>query len=117
MPAALMSRFSYPKVPGDGFESVVDVTGPVNYTQIAGTPPTGGQVITAADFGLQSMDWVGAMGSDNGQYAAIVFPVPFTQGSSLNSVLLMWTLAASGAQAPPGANLSARTVRLLAKGR
>ena len=117
MATALMSRFSYPKVPGDGFWSIVDVTGPASYTQIAGTPPTGGQEVTAADFGLQSLDWVGAMGSDNGQYSVIVMPIPFASGAPLGSVLLLWSLATSGAQAAAGANLSARTVRLLAIGR
>lgn len=118
MPATVMSRFSYPKVPGDSLWSIVDMTGPASYTQVTtGTPATGGQAVTAADFGMQSLDWIGAIGSDNGQYAVTVIPAPFNVGAPFNSALLQWSLAATGAQAAAAANLSARTVRLLAIGR
>ena len=113
----VMSRFSYPKVPGDTPWSIADISGPVLYAPIApGVPPSGGQVVTAADFGLESLDWVGSMGSNNGQYNAVVIPSAFNSGAPLASVRLIWTLAATGAQA--GAiNLSAFTVRLFAIGR
>src|SRR5262249_37362825 len=118
MPATVMSRFSYPKVPGDTLESMVDVTGPASYTQlVVGTPPTGGQAVTATECGLQSIDWVQSMGSDNGQYDIVCVPVAFTLGNPLASVRLQWIISATGAEAAAAANLSARTVRLFVKGR
>lgn len=118
MAATVMSRFSYPKVPGDSLWSITDITGPASYTQVTtGTPPTGGQLVTAADFGLQSIDWVGVMASDNGQYSVAAIPAPFNLGNPLASVALQWSVAATGAQVAAAVNLSARTVRLLAIGR
>jgi hypothetical protein len=112
-----MSRFSYPKVPGDGLWSMIDVPGPVLYAPlVVGTPPTGGQVLNAADCGLQSIDWIQSMGSNNGQYDVTCVPAAFSLGNPMAQVLLMWAVAATGTQA--GAiNLSAFTVRLLVIGR
>lgn len=117
MAATVMSRFSYPKVPGDSLWSMLDITGPTAYVPVvAGTPPTGGQLIPASNFGLQSIDWVQSTGSDNGGFDIVCIPMPFSLGNPMPAVLLMWVNALTGAQAPAG-NLSARTVRLLAIGR
>src|SRR5215472_6456806 len=98
MPATVMSRFSYPKVPGDGLWSIVDVTGPTSYAVIVvGTPPGGGQLVTAADCGLISIDWIQSMGSDDGQYDIVCIPAPFTLGNPLVAVRLMWLISATGA--------------------
>jgi hypothetical protein len=112
-----MSRFSYPKVPGDSLWSVADVTGPNPYSPIVvGTPPSGGQVLNASDFGLQSIDWVQSMASNNGHYGIVCVPGAFSPGNPMASVRLMWVVAATGAEV--GAiNLSAFTVRLMAIGR
>ena len=116
MATALMSRFSYPKVPGDSLWSIVDVTGPASYVPPSvGVSPTGGQPITAADFGLQSIDWIGTMGSPGAQYNVIVIPTS-TIGAPFNAARLMW-LGVTGTAVSPGANLSGNTVRLLAIGR
>lgn len=121
MPATVMSRFSYPKVPGDEKHSITDVTGPSNYIGISigvgGNPPTGGQSVTAADFGLQSLDFVTAMGGSNGQYSVTVFPTAFERGNEMKAVQLQWNVASTGAQVGSGLNLSAATVRLKAVGR
>jgi hypothetical protein len=118
MPATVMSRFSYPKVPGDGLWSIVDVTGLASYAVIViGTPPTGGQLVTPADCGLQSIDWIQSMGSDNGQYDVTCYPAPFTLGNPFAGVRLQWLTAATGAEAIAATNLSARSVRLLVIGR
>lgn len=118
MPATVMSRYSYPKSPGDERWAVTDMTGPASYTAIVtGTPPTGGQIIRAADFGLQSLDWVQSMGSDNGQYDIVCIPNGFTLGNPLASFLLQWIVSATGAEVAGAVNLSARTVRLLGIGR
>lgn len=119
MSATPMSRFSYPKVPGDGPWSVVDVAGPTSYVQMAqGTPPTGGQILTAAGFGLQSLDWVAVIGpSDNYQYSVQVVPLPLLPGSPFEAMAVAWSVTATGAQVANGINLSARTVRMLGIGR
>jgi hypothetical protein len=84
---------------------------------VVGTPPTGGQLVTATDFGLQSLDFVQCMGSDNGQYDIACFPVPFSPGNPMTQVRVQWILSATGAEAAGAANLSARTIRLWAMGR
>ena len=60
----LLTRYGYPKVPGDNPESIIDVVGPTAYVQLVagstGPPivqPTGGQRIFASAFGLQSLDF------------------------------------------------------------
>src|SRR5215467_8560245 len=81
MAAALLTRYSYPKVPGDQYESIIDVTGPASYTPLVPgtpgppvTPPTGGQRITAQDFGLLALDLVVSMGSTDGGHYVVVVP-------------------------------------------
>jgi hypothetical protein len=118
MPATVMSRFGYPKIPGDSLWSVVDVTGPTSYTVITtGSPPTGGQLLAPADCGLQSIDWVQSLGSDDGQYDIVCVPGPFSAGNPLAGVRLQWIISATGAQVAGAVNLSSRTVRLLVIGR
>jgi hypothetical protein len=98
--------------------SILDVPGPASYTAVVtGSPPTGGQLITAADCGLQSLDWVQSQGSDDGQYDIMVVPAPFSLGNPMPAVRLMWVVAATGAQVTAAVNLSARTVRLYVTGR
>jgi hypothetical protein len=129
----LLLRYSYPKVPGDQQWSIIDVAGPTNYTPItqgAPGPPvvpvSGGQQIFAQDFGLQALDLVVAMGSQDGLYIVDVIPVngrpggPITDyavGSDFNSVLLNWVELTTVEEAPPATNLSTSRVRLLAIGR
>lgn len=140
MATQLMSRFSYPKVPGDAPWSIIDAIGPTSYTAVLPVvepppppppddapeaarlisprvAPTGGQAITASDFGLQSLDWVGAMGSDSGSYSASVVPGDFSLGAPLDYVLLLWIDVATGAEVATGTDLSTNVVRLLAIGR
>jgi|SRR5215471_13002155 len=131
MATALLTRFSYPKVPGDQPESILDVTGPASYTPVTPgtpgppiTPATGGQRITAADFGLQSLEFVVSLGSTDGQYSVIVVPettepppnppLP-TQlpDGTFSAVLLAW-MQLGGAQA--SGDLSQSAVRLFARG-
>lgn len=132
MATALLTRFSYPKVPGDQPESIIDVTGPDTYTplvpgDLGATPPifpTGGQRITAQDFGLQSLEFVTAMGSNDGKMFAIVIPELFITPPSpplptqlpdgtFTAVLLAW-MAITGGQA--SGDLSDSTIRLFARG-
>lgn len=91
--------------------------GPSSYTQITtGSPPTGGDALQASDMDLKHMYVVLGVGlSDDGQYRVeAVWNGGI--GSAATSVLLMWIVAATGAQVTGAVNLSARSVRLLALG-
>lgn len=121
MPATVMTRFSYPKSPGDQPWSIVDVTGPVSYVPVvSGNPPTGGLRLTAADCGLQSIDWIMPMDLSNGQAFINCYPAPFNPGNPLSAVVLQFMVMtgtpATPAEVGAGTNLSALTVRLLAIG-
>lgn len=106
----------YPSPPGNKQFSELKVTGPTLYTVITiGSPPTGGQIVNASDFGLVSLEGIIVLSaSDNGQYG--VEPValkPDLQGCP--QYTLMWFTLITGAQV--GAiDLSARSVRLLGIG-
>lgn len=133
MAAAILTRYGYPKVPGDQPESITDVSGPASYTPLVPgspgppiVPPTGGQRITAQDFGLQSLDYVTGMPSQDGKYFVLVVPLlvepmpnpPLpTQlpDGTFSTALLMWMNVTGGTQA--SGNLSQSTVRLFARGR
>ena len=133
MAAFLLTRYGYPKVPGDNPESIIDVSGPTAYVQLvagsAGPPivqPTGGQRMSASAFGLQSLDFVAAMGTaSNGLYFVVVVPdliqlQPPNLPTSLpdgtfGAVRLAWMLFAGG-QVAASTNLSTSIIRLFARG-
>lgn len=125
----LLNRFSYPKQPGDQPWSMIDVAGPAAYVEFApsaspGTPPTGGQEIRAQDFGLQSLEFVMAMGSSDGVHSGVIVPLggslathrELTPGDDFLAVALVWMEIATGQQAAAG-DLSTSTMRLLGIGR
>ena len=132
MATALLTRYGYPKVPGDQPESIIDVTGPTAYTAITPgspgppiTPPSGGQPITAADFGMQSLDYVTGQGSQDGLYTVVIIPLMVavtpapptpTQlpDGTFSRFLLKW-VTATGTEA--SGDLSQSSVRLFARGR
>jgi hypothetical protein len=116
-----------PVPPGHLPWTIVDVDGPASYSAIsAATPPTGGQVLKAADLGFQQIWWAQCVGSDNGQYDGVVYvvgglgnprsgatPNVSQAGSQIN---LQWITAATGAEVGGATNLSARRLRLLVIG-
>lgn len=123
MSTQILLRMSYPKVPGDTPWSVADVTGPTSYVQITPgtpgppvTPPSGGQSVFPSDFGLQSFHIVLAQGSNDGNYAVVLIPVPLEGDDSFNQALLMWIDLSTGQQVAAGVDLSKSSVRLLALG-
>lgn len=106
---------SYPAVPGNKPFSVLDVAGPTSYVQYV-PPSTGGQVISARQFGLQSIEVVYAVGRDStGAYFVNALLSPFNRNNASSGVILSWETPV-GAQAGAGANLSASVVRLFAIG-
>ena len=132
MATALLTRYGYPKPAGDQPESIIDVTGPTSYTALTpGSPgppivlPTGGQRVTASDFGLQSLELVTATGSQDGLYSVVVVPDTISPSPSpplptqlpdgqFGAVLLAW-MQLTGGQA--SGDLSTSVVRLFARGR
>lgn len=106
----------YPQPSGARMESVIEKTGPALYVAVVtGSPPAGGQAVTAKEFGLKYFDHVEAAISDDGQYLALWTPaaagaIPVTAG------ILMWLTATNCIECAPGTVLSGRTVRLRAIG-
>lgn len=110
----------YPAVPGSKMESVRTFAGPTSYVAVTtGSPPTGGQSITAKQFGLVTIDNADGSGSDDGQYLVnIIYPTGQTvPGYAPASIILQWIVAATGAEVAGAVNLSARIVRLKAVGK
>ena len=59
----------FPQGWGNRMISVIDHVGPASYASVVtGAPPTGGDPVTAAEFGLKSLSAVYAGLSDDGQY-------------------------------------------------
>lgn len=111
-----VSGGSYPSSIGNKSISVIDHAGPSSYTQVStGTPPTGGDIVQASEFGLKWLDAVLVEGSDNGQYDGTTFPLA-GQFQPSTSVALLWVVAHTGAEANSATNLSARTMRLVGIG-
>lgn len=109
----------YPTSIGSSLLSVNGITGPASYTQITpGTPPavaTGGQQITARDFGLKYFDSVFAGLSDSGAYR--VECIPGTRSGlgpkgATQTYRLRWVVVATGAEAAGALDLDAEIVRV-----
>lgn len=103
----------YPVSAGGKRISVITKAGPSSYTAVTpASPPTGGQAITAAEFGLKYIESLKASCSDDGTYE--VKCIPKTAEVRSTEWILMWCLAVSGQET--SGDLSARTVRLEAIG-
>lgn len=109
---------TYPAPPGNKRESLIDIAGPASYTQIAivAGAPTGGFAIAASVFGLTQIEWAQCMGSDDGQFDGCIFCQPFQKNKPVVQITVMWLVAATGAQVAGATNLSARTMRIQARG-
>lgn len=108
----------FPQPFGNRMVSIVDHKGPTSYTQVsAGTvPPTGGDKLTAAECGLKFISSVNCQLSDDGTYE-IDASMGANQGGETTSVVLIWAVAHTGAEAAAATNLSARSVRIFVIGR
>lgn len=113
-----MSRIDgYPQPYGAVIESIATHLGPASYTAITpGSPPTGGDTLSAAEFGLKFFDSVEVQGlDDTGTYTA--YPVWATDITDQpTSVLLQWVTSAGGAEVGGGTNLGAKSLRIRATG-
>lgn len=107
---------SYPAPPGNKHFSLIDRSIAGAYTAITpGTPPTGGILITAAEFGLTEIEWAQSVGSDNGQYDGTIYMSPFVNNKPSAAIRLQAYVAATGAEAT-GTIAAGRTMRILAMG-
>jgi hypothetical protein len=107
----------FPQAVGNRMVSLVDHKGPASYAQIGvATPPTGGDVLTAAECGMKFISAVSGQISDDGQYSVEATPT-VAAGGEATQVRLGWSVFATGAQVAGAVNLSARTVRLIVWGR
>lgn len=106
----------YPVVIGNRKLSIINHTGPSSYTAISdATPPTGGDLVNASEFGLKYLEAVVVLGSDNGQYDGVAFNTNLnTQPGT--SVALQWNTSHTGAEVSGTTNLSARNLLLLGIG-
>jgi hypothetical protein len=80
------------------------------------TPPTGGDALSAAEFGLKSLTMVWGALSDNGQFLALVTPTVGAKGE-VTGWTIRYVTAATGAEVAAATNLSARSFRFFALGR
>ena len=107
----------YPQPEGAAIETVGTHVGPASYTAITvASPATGGDKLEAAELGLKFFDSVEVLGTDiTGQYSAM--PV-WSEGitGQPTSVKLLWFLAVSGAEVTGAVDLSAKTLRIRARG-
>ncbi|SRR6266403_1512940 len=102
---------------GDRYASCVDHIGPASYVVVTpGTPPTGGDALTAAEFGLKSLTMVWGAVSDNGQFRADVTPTIGAKGEPISWIVRYWSLTLN-AEVVATTNLSARSFRFFALGR
>lgn len=111
---------NFPTAFGNIMTSIVGHAGPVLYTvgSFGTIPITGGDTVTAREFGLKFLVGVVPLGmSDTGEY--YVQPVPITDSDSGNvtgtSYQLIWYVQATGVEAG-AVDLSGQTVRLLGFG-
>jgi len=108
---------SYPAPPGNKRWSVIDVALSGTYTVITiGTPPTGGVAVSAAQFGLQSIEAAWGVGSDNGAWIPVVFMKPFNLNQPSPNLIVQLTVALTGAELAAAQSLTGRKIRLIAMG-
>jgi hypothetical protein len=115
---ALTQLPQFPCPPGNKNHSIGAFTGPASYTQITtGSPPTGGLQVTAAQMGMTSIEFMECSVDGTGTYKALViFPNNFTLTRDVPYVIVMFVVAATGAQVAGAVDLSGFTFRYHAHG-
>jgi len=105
---------------GDRPYALIDLAGPASYTQITpGSPPTGGQALAPANFGLSAgLEGIVMVGcSSSGTYGVVAMQTTsYNQGANNTTWALLWYVLATGAQVAGATNLSGEVVRLLGFG-
>lgn len=102
----------FPQSAGGKIQGLVKHFGPTSYTVVTpGTPPTGGDSITAAAFGMKFIERLNVVGDNTGTY--VVVPIELVPGTTW---LLRWFTAATMAEVAATTNLNASYVKLEALG-
>lgn len=108
----------FPMGVGNRMMSILDHKGPASYSQLAiGTPPTGGDVLTAAECGLKFITAISAQIDSTGTWAVDTSMTIGGAADGVTQVRLAWIVLSTGLQAAGAANLSTGTVRLVVWGR
>jgi hypothetical protein len=103
----------FPTARGGKRECVITKVGPTSYTVITtGAPPTGGQDVTAAEFGMKYIEFLEASACDNGLH--VIRCIPTSSSPKCTVWKLQWCLAISGQET--SGSLDEYTVRLHAIG-
>lgn len=102
---------------GDRYGSCIDHIGPASYAVVVvGTPPTGGDLLLASEFGLKIITMAWGSVSDNGQFRADLTPTVGAKGEP-TSWIIRYVVDATGVEVTAATNLSARSFRIFAIGR
>lgn len=95
--------------------AVATVSGPSSYTAVTpGTPPTGGQALSASQFGMKYLESVSVGFGAGGTHTGYWSPTS-TTANGVTAGILIWTVANGGAEA--SGDLSAAVLRVTAIGR
>lgn len=102
----------FPQSFGSKRAQIALLAGPASYTQVTvASPPTGGQLLKATNYGLKFIDFAIGGVSDDGQYEVVLTPAG--AGSiSPGAWTAIWKVAHTGAEVTGATDLSARTVRV-----
>jgi hypothetical protein len=107
----------FPQAIGNRMVSLIDHKGPASYAALApGTPPTGGDVLTAAECGMKFISAVSGQVDSTGTYTAEATETVGSQGE-VTQVRLCWFVIATGLQVAGAVNLSGSSMRLIVWGR
>jgi len=103
----------FPRAFSGKIENVITLAGPSSYTSVTpGSTPTGGQSVTAAQFGMKFIEFLDGCCDATGTYA--VRAIPLASSAKATTWTLQWVVAATGVETT--GDLSTYTVRLRAVG-
>lgn len=105
----------YPISIGNRRLAVATLTGPSSYTAVTpGTTPTGGQALSASQFGMKYLESVTFSLDSTGAYTAY-FSKASGAANAVTAGIVIWTVANGGAEA--SGDLSAKVLTVKAIGR
>lgn len=108
-----MPLADYPSPPGNKMHCIHSITGPASYTQVTnGAAPSGGQVVTAKNVGLVSIEFAVGSCSNQGTYVPLVI-FDANPNKPMSQIRIKWIVSATGAEVAGAVDLSAVTARML----
>src|SRR5271154_2851642 len=110
----------FPQPVGNRYVGIIDHAGPTSYTQLspgaAGSPPTGGDTLLAAEAGMKFITAVSGQLDSTGTYTSDA-SMGASGGAEQTKVFLIWCLSTTGAQVGGATNLSGFFMRFIVWGR